>query len=574
MIIFEKIRMKNFFSVGNTPLEINLNNYRKTLSVGTNGSGKSSCILDSIVFALYGKPFRKTNKPNLVNSVNKGNLVVEIEFSIGDRGYKVIRGIKPNIFEIYCNGSLVNQDAKSSDYQEYLEKYILKVNYKSFINVVILGSARYNPFMGMSAADRRGIIEELLDIQVFSTMNVLAKDQLSKIKEQLNDLKFNIELTNEKIELQKQNIQNHKNSTKKEIDEKKEEIERSKKQVEEIQKNVSLIQKHNDKLLKSIYDEEKVKIKKSKLLLLESKLEQNVAKCKKSIDFFQSNDNCPTCKQHIDISIKEEQIQINENKKNELVNGASKLNQELTIVKDRLLQIFSINEKIYEHNSETIRLNASVLEIQKYIQKEFDNIQKISEQVNSIEETDDKLNSLNDELVEYVAVKEELSTTKKYYDFCLLMLKDGGIKTRIIKQYLPIMNKLINAFLSQMNFFVNFNIDENFDEVIKSRHRDEFRYENFSEGEKLRIDLAILFAFRQIAKMKNSVNTNLMIFDETLDSALDLNGIEQFMDLIESLDHNTNVIVISHKGDSLGDRFDRTLKFDKKKNFTKLMEIR
>lgn len=574
MIIFKRVKMKNFFSVGNAPIEIDLNSYRKTLSVGTNGSGKSSCILDSIVFALYGKPFRKTNKPNLINSVNKGNLVVEIEFSIGGREYKVIRGSKPNVFEIYCNGVLVNQDAKSKDYQEYLEKYILKVNYKSFINVVILGSARYNPFMGMSAADRRNIIEELLDIQVFSTMNVLAKDKLSKIKDQLNDLKYNIELTNEKIELQKQNIQNHKNSTKKEIAEKNQEIENSKKQVEEIQKNVSLIQKHNDQLLKAICDESMVKTKKSKLLLLESKLEETTSKCKKNIDFFKNNDNCPTCKQHIDIHIKEEQIKINESKKNELLNGSDKLNQELIKVKDRLLQISFINDKILEHNSEIIRLNASVTEIQKYIQKEFENMQKISDQFNYIEETDDKLNSLNKELLEYISEQEELSNMKKYYDFCLLMLKDGGIKTRIIKQYLPIMNKLINTFLSQMNFFVNFNIDENFDEVIKSRHRDEFRYENFSEGEKLRIDLAILFAFRQIAKMKNSVNTNLMIFDETLDSALDLNGIEQFMDLIDSLDRNTNVIVISHKGDSMGDRFDRTLKFDKKKNFTKLMEIR
>ena len=574
MIIFKQIKMRNFFSVGNTPIEINLNSYRKTLSVGTNGSGKSSCILDSIVFALYGKPFRKTNKPNLVNSVNKGNLVVEIEFSIGEREYKVIRGIKPNIFEIYCNGSLVNQDAKTRDYQEYLEKYILKVNYKSFINVVILGSARYNPFMGMSAADRRNIIEELLDIQVFSTMNVLAKDKLSKIKEELSDLKFNIELTNEKIELQKQNIQNHKNSTKKEIEEKNKEIEKSRRQVEQIQKNVSLIQKHNDQLLKTICDEEKVKIKKSKLLLLESKLEETASKCKKNIEFFENNDNCPTCKQNIDVSIKEEQIKINEDKRSELTEGSEKLHQELTKAKDRLLEISSVNDKIYKHNSEIIRLNASVAEIQNYIQKEFNNIQKISEQFNSIEKTDDKLNSLNEELIQYTSAQEEASLTKKYYDFCLLMLKDGGIKTRIIKQYLPIMNKLINTFLSQMNFFVNFNIDENFDEVIKSRHRDEFKYENFSEGEKLRIDLAILFAFRQIAKMKNSVNTNLMIFDETLDSALDLNGIEQFMDLIESLDHNTNVIVISHKGDSLGDRFDRTLKFDKKKNFTKLMEIR
>ena len=574
MIIFSKITMKNFFSVGNTPIVIDLNTNKKTLSVGKNGSGKSSCILDSIVFALYGKPFRKTNKPNLLNSVNKTNLLVEIEFSIGNRNYKVVRGIKPNVFEIYYNGSLVNQDAKAKDYQEYLEKYILKVNYKSFINVVILGSARYNPFMGMSAADRRTIIEELLDIQVFSTMNVLVKDKLSKLKEENETLKYNIDITEEKIELQKQNIESNIQNRKEQIKQKQKEIVVSNKQIKNLQKDISEVQKQISILQEQIEDHSSLENKKTKLLVLESKIETNISKCKKDIEFFENNDNCSVCKQFIDSDIKSQQIKSNSEKKEQLSSGLEKLNQELNDISERIKEIGVVNKKITEHNSEIVKMNSSIVAVQNYIQKELDNITKISEEFDSIETNDERLSLLIDDLQKFKTEQEDVLATKKYYDFSSLLLKDGGIKTKIIKQYLPIMNKLINAFLSQMNFFVNFNINENFEEVIKSRYRDEFKYENFSEGEKLRIDLAILFAFRQIAKMKNSVNTNLMIFDETLDSALDLNGIEQFMDLIESLDHNTNVIVISHKGDALGDRFDRTLKFEKKKNFTKMIEIR
>lgn len=574
MILFKKVKMKNFFSVGNTPIEINLNTHKKTLTVGVNGSGKSSCILDSIVFALYGKPFRKTNKPNLLNSVNKTDLLVEIEFSIGNKEYKIIRGIKPTIFEIYCDGVLVNQEAKSKDYQEYLEKYILKVNYKSFINVVILGSARYNPFMQMPAADRRTIIEELLDIQIFSTMNVLLKDKLSKLKESITQTKYDIELTNDRIDLQKQNILDHKQNSQEQINKIQEEIDQSIEQISTLEKNVELIQKHIDVLETKISDKVSVESKKNKFISIESKLETNLSKIKRELDFYEKNDNCPTCKQSIDVNFKTTQLELNNKKKYELVDGLGKLEEEMTKLQTRISEISGISKHVQEHQSEIIRINASILAIQKYVQKQNQEISNISGEFNTIGDNNDKLNSLLDDLSNYKNLEEELANTRKYYEFSSVLLKDGGIKSRIVKQYLPVMNKLINTFLSQMNFFVNFNINENFEEIIKSRHRDEFKYENFSEGEKLRIDLSILFAFRQIAKMKNSVNTNLLIFDETLDSALDLNGIEQFMDLIESLDNNTNVIVISHKGDALGDRFDRTLKFEKKKNFTKLVEIR
>lgn len=574
MIKFSRITMRNFFSVGNSPIEINLNSHKKTLSIGVNGSGKSSCILDSICFSLYGKPFRKANKPNLINSKNKGNTLVTIEFSIGNREYKVVRGMKPAIFEIYCNDVLINQDASSKDYQDYLEKNILKVNYKSFINVVILGSARYNPFMQMPAADRRNIIEELLDIQIFSTMNVLVKDKLSRLKEDSMDLRYKIELTTEKIELQKQNLNQHKKNTQEEIKKKQDEIVKSNGKVVELQNNIDIIQKHIDILQETISDKLSVESKRNKMISIESKLETNLSKLRKDCEFYEKSDECPTCRQHINQEFKEKQLEVNVKKKQDLKDGLNKLSDEASKLEDRLEEIRKINKNIQDHNSEIVKLNASILAIQNYIQKELDDIATISKGFNNIEGNDDKLRLLNDDLNKYSLEQENVLNNKKYYDFSAVLLKDGGIKTRIIKQYIPIMNKLINAYLSQMNFFVNFNINENFEEIIKSRHRDEFKYENFSEGEKLRIDLAILFTFRQIAKMKNSVNTNLLIFDETLDSSLDLNGIDQFMDLIESLDVNTNVIVISHKGDALGERFDRTLKFEKKKDFTKLIELR
>jgi DNA repair exonuclease SbcCD ATPase subunit len=428
--------------------------------------------------------------------------------------------------------------------------------------------------MQMPAADRRSIIEELLDIQIFSTMNVLVKDKLSKLKEETNDLKYSIDLTTEKIELQRQNLKQHKENTQEEIKKKQAEIAKSNEQINSLQKDIDSIQKHIDILQTKIQDKPVVESKRNKMISIESKLETNLSKLRKECEFFEKSHSCPTCRQSIDEEFKVQQIESNSKKKTELKNGLFKLSEEATKLEERLTEIRTINKNIQDHNSEIVKLNASISAIQTYIQKELKAISEITTTFSSIEENDNKLSLLTSELDRYNDKQNELTNSKKYYDFSAVLLKDGGIKTRIVKQYIPVMNKLINAYLSQMNFFVNFNINENFEEVIKSRHRDEFKYENFSEGEKLRIDLAILFTFRQIAKMKNSVNTNLLIFDETLDSSLDLNGIDQFMDLIESLDVNTNVIVISHKGDALGERFDRTLKFQKKKDFTKLIELR
>lgn len=574
MINFTSVKMKNFFSVGNTPVEIKLDTHKKTLVIGKNGASKSSCTIDSIVFALYGKPFRKTNKPNIINSINKSGLLVELEFSIGNRQYKIIRGIKPGIFEIYQNGILLNQDAKAKDYQEYLEKYILKTNYKSFTNVVILGSARYIPFMSMSSGDRRAIIEELLDIQIFSTMNILLKDKMAKLKEELTTNAYNIDLTNEKIELQRQNILDHKKNTKDQINQKQKEIKKSAKQIESLKSDISLIEKHIKVLETKIKDKSSIESKKNKLISIESKIETNLNLLNKDREFYEKNDNCPTCKQSIESSHKNKQIEKSLKKINELNEGLKKLNDEVVDIEGKLNTISDIQTKIQNHQSEIVRINASIIAIQKYIQKELLQINKISETFDNLEDNNGRLKELLTEVELYENKKNEINEIKKYYDFSSALLKDGGIKTRIIKQYLPILNKLINAYLSKLNFFVNFNITENFEEIIKSRHRDEFKYENFSEGEKLRIDLSILFAFRQIAKMKNSVNTNLLIMDEVLDSSLDLEGIDQFLDLIDSLDNNTRTIIISHRGEQIGDKFDRTLKFEKKKNFTRMQEIR
>lgn len=571
MIIFEKIRYKNILSVGNTFIEVPLNTVKKTLIVGKNGNGKST-ILDALLFCLFGKPYRKTNKPILINSKNKSNLLVEIEFSIGKKQYKISRGLKPNIFEIYCDNILINQNAASKDYQEYLEKYILKVNYNSFINVVILGAARYKPFMSVTTAEKRNIIEELLDIQIFSTMNVLVKDRISKVKEEYINVNYSIDLTKEKIDLQKQNIEEHKLNKLEQINEKNKNIEKYNKQIEKTQDSINLIQKHIDVLVKKIQDKEKVEIKKQKFISMESKIETNIDKLKKEIEFYEKHDNCPICKQSIESDFKIQQIEKSTNKKGELDDGLVKLSEEMTKITDRLKEIQTINKHILDHNSEIVKLNASIIEIQKYIKRELDSINVITNNVEKIELNDDKLNVFIEELKTFEKKLSSILEDKKYYDFCALLLKDGGIKTRIIKQYLPTMNKLINAYLTQMNFYVNFNINENFEEIIKSRYRDEFKYENFSEGEKTKIDISILFAFRQVAKMKNSINTNLLIMDEILDSSLDSASVEYFLKLIDNIE-NTNIIIVSHRADSIDDKFDRVLKFEKVKDFTRVKEI-
>jgi DNA repair exonuclease SbcCD ATPase subunit len=567
MIIFKTIRWKNILPTGNSFTEIRLDKSPNTLIVGNNGAGKST-LLDAICFGLFGKPFRKINKPNLLNSINNQNGIVEIEFLIGKKQYKVIRGIKPNIFEVYCDDKLVDQDAKAKDYQEHLEKFILKLNFKSFTQVVILGSASFVPFMQLTPADRRAIIEDLLDIQIFSSMNGVVKEKMAAIKDDTTKTKYEMELTSERINFQKQSIEDHKNRNDVEIEKKKKEITASIDQTFTLQRDIELIQKHINVLQKKIEDKISVEKKSKKLLQLESKIETNIKKNEKDIAFYEEHDNCPTCKQPIDGEFKSDQVEERKSKVNTQREGLTEIATQITQANQRIEQIQNINKHINGHNNEIVKHNSTISAVNKYISKLQNEIEELANRKDNLEEENAKLKELKDQLTELLAKQEELSNEKQYLEFAGSLLKDTGIKTKIIRQYLPIINKLINKYLTAMDFFVNFNINENFEETIKSRHRDEFGYANFSEGEKQKIDMSLLLTWRQIAKLKNSTNTNLLILDEIFDSSLDTASVELLMSLLKDLSSDTNVFVISHKGDQLFDRFRSVIKFIKKNNFS------
>jgi DNA repair exonuclease SbcCD ATPase subunit len=569
MIIFEKLRWKNILSTGNSFTELNLTKSPNTLVIGNNGAGKST-MLDALCFGLFGKPFRKINKPNLLNSINQQQGVVEVEFSIGQKKYKIIRGIKPNTFEVYCNNQLVDQDAKAKDYQDHLEKFILKINYKSFTQVVILGSASFVPFMQLSPGDRRAIIEDLLDIQIFSSMNGIVKDKMAIIKDGTLKNKYAMDLASEKILLQKQNIEEHKKHNQSEIEKKKKDVADSVDQIFTLQKDIGLIQKHIDVLQSKIADKLAVETKSSKLLQLESKLESKIKKIDKEVSFYEQNDNCPTCKQGIEESFRQEQVVTLGTTKLEVDKGLTELSVQIATTNKRFEDIQNSLKHITAHSNEIVKHNSTVSAINQYVTKMQKEIEELSNRKDNLEEENTKLVELRTELSALIKHQEGLSIEKQYLEFAGNLLKDTGIKTKIIKQYLPIMNKLINKYLTAMDFFVNFNINENFEESIKSRHRDDFSYANFSEGEKMRIDLALLFTWRQIAKMKNSTNTNLLILDEVFDSSLDTVGTDEFLKLLYEMDKDTNVFVISHKGDQLFDKFRSVIKFKKVNNFSQV----
>lgn len=567
MVIFRYVKWKNFLSTGNNWTTISLNRSSTTLVVGTNGAGKST-LLDALCFGLFGKPFRKINKPQLVNSINQRDCVVEVEFSVGQKHYRIVRGIKPNVLEVYCNNELINQNAKNTDYQDILEKQILKFNFKSFTQVVILGSASFVPFMQLSAADRRNIIEELLDIQIFSSMNKLVKEKMDDIKDKTKDNKYSMDLTSEKIKMQKHNIEEHRKHNDEEIERKKSEIANSEQQSMQLQNDVTLIQKHVSVLTRKIEDESKIRAKSKQILQMESKIQSNISKIVKDIDFLQNNEVCHTCNQPIDKEFAKEKIAERETKKNEIQTGLEKLAEEMEKTNRRISDINDINVHITKHTNAITEHNATIRAINTYITKLQTEISSLLERKGSIIDENDKLSELKDELKKMMERHEELVNEKHYYEYAATLLKDTGIKTKIIKQYLPIMNKLVNKYLSALDFFVNFEINENFEETIKSRHRDEFSYANFSEGEKQKIDLALLFTWRQIAKLKNSTNTNLLILDEVFDSSLDASSVELLMNLINEFSDDTNVFVISHKGDQLFDKFRSVIKFNKKGNFS------
>jgi DNA repair exonuclease SbcCD ATPase subunit len=569
MILFRTIKYKNLLSSGNAFTEIFLDRNHSTLIVGENGAGKSS-ILDALCFVLYGKPFRKINKGMLVNSINGKNLVVEIEFQIGKKEYRIKRGIKPNIFEIYQDGEIVNQNAESKEYQDYLEKNILKLNFKSFSQIVVLGSASFVPFMQLSAQHRREVIEDLLDIQIFSTMNTLLKEKVQTNKNDLQKVDYAAKSNAEKIEIIKRHLQSLKANNNEQILQKQQQIEEFSKEMIEHENVSQKTKKAIEELENLIGDEESLSKKLSKITTLQSQLEAKYNKLEKELSFFHDNDTCPTCLQGIDHEHKDHITSTNSSQQELLKDAREKLQKEYSNIDVKLKEIFSTNKQITELNKNVSNLNVKIQSLNNFIatiQKEISNLRNDKK---SSEDNSEELRDARRDLKAAIEQKEELQKEKQVLDVAALLLRDSGIKTRIIKQYVPIMNKLINKYLASMDFFVNFELDENFQEKIKSRHRDEFTYESFSEGEKMRIDLSLLFTWRAIAKLRNSISTNLLIMDEVFDSSLDGSGTEEFLKIIQNLTKDTNIFIISHKGDQLYDKFQHIIKFEKHKNFSRI----
>ena len=570
MIIFKTIRWKNILSTGNVFTEIKLDRSPSTLIVGQNGAGKST-ILDAISFALYGKPFRKINKPQLINSINDKDAVAEIEFAVGRDNFKVVRGIKPNIFEIYKNGNLLNQAAANRDYQEMLEKNILKLNHRSFSQVVVLGSSTYVPFMQLPSSHRREVIEDLLDIQIFTTMNTLLKDKINNNKTATQDAKYKIELAKNKIDLYERHISNVKSDKKTRIDTAKAKMKLVAKKVVELNKqrteieaNISTLRSSQEDLvaLVSEMDENNTKL---------LSLTNDVYSLEKDISFFHDHEHCPTCKQGIEHDFKQSSIVEKTAALETTKQQRTAIQEKCKETTDRKLAYDEIEKQIrgLERQLQTVELT---LASEKKI---FFNLNKDVEEINTETENDtDVTNELvqtREELSELESSREKLANEAVVLNAATALLKDGGIKSRIIKQYIPIMNKLINKYLAAMDFFVHFELDEQFNEKIKSRFRDEFSYNSFSEGEKMRINLAVLFTWRAIAKMRNSASTNLLIMDEVFDSSLDGVGTDEFFKILNELTADTNTFVISHKGDALYDKFRSVIRFEKHGNFSRML---
>ena len=563
------MRWKNLLSTGNQFTEIQLDRNSTTLIIGENGSGKST-ILDALCFGLFGKPFRGCNKPQLLNSVNMSGCLVEVDFKIGTKSFKVIRGIKPNVFEIYINGKMYNQDANSRDYQKYLEQQILKLNYRSFTQVVILGSSAFIPFMQLRARQRRDVVEDILDIQIFSIMNILIRQKLKDITDHMRDVNYNLDLTTEKITLQENYIEDIKKNKDNILQEKIELIAGNEEEVYKRTEEINKLQELSETSMKSIGDENTVVDKINKLKGINERLKEKRSSTNKYIEFFENNDDCPTCEQHIDETFKTNMIVDKQGEYEKYSKGIDELVVELDKTQERHDAIQGIIKQIRENDAHVGSLSFSITEMEKFnatLQSEIEELQS-----GDVSKSDfKKLEKLKKSLKSFEKQKEGLRVEQTYSEAARNMLMDTGIKTKIIKQYLPIMNKLINTYLTAMEFYVNFTLNENFEETIKSRYRDEFTYDSFSEGEKMRIDLALLFTWRAVAKMKNSTNTNLLILDEIFDSSLDSSGTDEFLKILNTLD-GENVFVISHKQDVLVDKFTSTIKFEKIKNFSHVAE--
>jgi len=570
MIIFEKIRFKNFLSYGNTWTELNLNEHQDTLIVGENGAGKST-FLDALSYALYMKPFRKVNNPQLVNSVNKKHLMVEVEFSVGPNKYKVCRGHAPRKFEVYQNGELLNQDAHTKDYQKVLEQNVLKMNYKSFTQIVVLGSRNFVPFMQLSTVDRRTVIEDLLDIQIFSTMAALLKDRISLNKNSLQDVDYQLNLLEEKISVQESYIDKVKENKDAQLQEIKDKIISTEKAIKLHEELADAYEIEAEELFKQCESLESVSNRVQQYLTLEGQIEKKLIKLKRQLQFYEDNTECDTCGQEITNEYRTEKTEESNTAITETIGGLKQLESQIetnsrTIEELKKIKAQAKSKDQNKDNERTaIAINTDILKGLN------DEIANKTFEAGDQDEAEARLEQLNQDVEDEKVKKVSLRQQQVVFDTARTLLMDTGIKSRIIKQYVPVMNKLINKYLAAMEFFVDFNLDEDFKETIRSRHRDEFSYASFSEGEKMRIDLALLFTWRAIAKLKNSASTNILIMDEIFDSSLDTSGTEEFLKIIKELTSDTNIIIISHKTDQLLDKFSNVVRFEKHKNFSRVV---
>jgi len=571
MIKFKKISYRNFLSAGNIFTTVNLDQFKNTLIIGENGAGKSS-VLEAISFALYGKSMRNVNKPQLINSITGKGLLTEIEFSIGGKSYLVRRGMKPNIFEIYIDDKLLNQDSAARDYQEILETQILKLNHKSFSQIVVLSISNYVPFMKLTAAGRREVIEDLLDIQIFSVMNSLLKEKVVQNKIGLQENEYETRLVQNKIQMHRKHMAELAKNNKEIIHERKEKI----KWYQEQSRLHAASIKSEEKALKVLNKKSTIAGEISKKLAKATSDGRLVTDKRKtiqaSITFYETNTICPTCKQELDLEHKEHEI----TKKARILLAATQASEKLekTIEKLQasLVEYEGVGDEISKACKSITESDVHILTNNRVIESLKQEIVELEKKINKTKDDSKSFKLLSEELNNSIQKKEMLIRQREIYSMASQLLKDGGIKTRIIKQYIPIMNKLINKYLAQMEFFVQFELDETFKETIKSRFRDEFTYDSFSQGEKLRIDLSLLFCWRAIAKLRNSSSSNLLFMDEILDSSLDAGGVEEFIKIINSLTSDTNTFIISHRGDSMIDKFENIIKFEKVKNFSKIIE--
>lgn len=567
MLTFKKITYKNFLSTGNVENTVDLNKHSSTLITGKNGEGKST-ILCALTFALFGKPFRNVNKGQLVNSINRKNCTVEVELETNGVEYVIKRGIKPNVFEIWQNGEMINQDAALRDYQKVLEQQILKLNYKTFTQVVILGSATFVPFMQLSSAQRREVIEDILDIRVFSLMNQLLKERTQTIKDDLTKIEDAIFLSKEKVSAQKKLIQTISNAKNETIERLQSKVGDAVRQIAESEDKRTLLQSEIEALTASmaIHAELRDNIKKANRAI--AKIESKYSALEEHVSFLEGNTVCPSCDQEIPHAHKESKISESKKQLGELRKENGTMEKALSKLTSRLEAIQETARVLTDKNIElSTHLNTiSILQTQvNQLNKE---IEQLNNDTTNVDEEKTKMRDIAEEAIKLVERKSEMLDVRQLHDVAGILLKDTGIKTAIIKEYLPVMNKLISKYLDAMNLYVSFELDEGFNEVIKSRNRDEFTYDSFSEGEKRRIDLAILFTWRQIAKMKNSVNTNLLFLDEILDSSLDSTGIDYFLSIMNDFGNHTNVFVISHRSDQVADKFNHTINVVKKGDFS------